>query len=247
MGGNNNIYLGYTAGYSETASNRLYISNNAGGNNDALIYGQFDTKKLQFNNKVGIGIIPESYPLEIKGINFGNDQLIKFYDNAGTPKWHLRLETNGGFGFTETNVADRRLVLNPGGEVAIGKVPGTTNDDSRLQVKQKGSQNGFGIEAASNTNQWAWYVTNGTSSNLFMYYNGSYKGVFSNVDGAYVMASDRRLKKDILPYLPTLSSIMQLKPYQYHYIDNQATDALSTGFMAQDVQKYFPMPYRKWK
>jgi len=75
----------------------------------------------------------------------------------------------------------------------IGKSPLTTVDDSRLQVKQQNNQNGIGIEAAGSTSHWDLYVTNGIDLALIL--NGDLKGTFSNVNGAYVYPSDKRLKK----------------------------------------------------
>ncbi|TAD93467.1 MAG: hypothetical protein EAY75_01005 [Bacteroidetes bacterium] len=72
-----------------------------------------------------------------------------------------------------------------------------------------------------------------------MYYNGSIKGTFGNAGGVYA-PSDKRLKKDIATYEPVLNKIQQLEAFHYHYLDNKSTDPLSTGFMAQDVQKLFP-------
>jgi len=125
-------------------------------------------------------------------------------------------------------------------QIGVGKIPLTSNNDSRFQVKQQGAQNGIGIEAANNTNHWDLWVGSSAASDLSLYYNGSSKGVFSNVNGAYVASSDRRLKKDIVPQTTVLNNLMQLQAYQYHYLDNKPADNLSNGFMAQDVQKIFP-------
>jgi hypothetical protein len=122
----------------------------------------------------------------------------------------------------------------------IGKIPLTSSNDSRLQVKQQSNQNGIGIEAANTTNHWDFFATNGPAANLSLWYNGAFKGSFDNVLGTYTAASDRRMKKDITVYRPVLNNLMQLLAYQYHYLDNKGTDPLSTGFMAQDVQKLFP-------
>jgi hypothetical protein len=73
-----------------------------------------------------------------------------------------------------------------------------------------------------------------------MFYNGTLKGSYDNVTGAYTANSDRRMKKDITLFQPVLNNLMQLQAYQYHYADNQANDRFSNGFMAQDVQKIFP-------
>lgn len=126
------------------------------------------------------------------------------------------------------------------GETGIGKIPFTTFNDSRLQVKQKGSQNGLGVEASNSTNHWDFYVTTDAASNFVLYYNGVNKGIIDNVTGAYTANSDRRLKKDISLQQPVLNTVMQLQAYQYHYLDNKSTDRFSNGFMAQDVQKLFP-------
>lgn len=131
-------------------------------------------------------------------------------------------------------------MLGAGGEVAVGKFPLTTINDSRLQIKQQGAQNGIGVEASGSTNHWDFYVTPGASSNFQLSYNGSFKGIFDNVTGVYTVASDRRLKKDIMLQPAVLSNLMQLQVYKYHYLDNQTLDRFSNGFMAQDVQKIFP-------
>jgi hypothetical protein len=56
--GNGNVFLGSYAGYNSLASNRLYIENSDVDSSEALIYGEFDTKILRFNGKVGVGVIP---------------------------------------------------------------------------------------------------------------------------------------------------------------------------------------------
>lgn len=131
-------------------------------------------------------------------------------------------------------------MLAKGNLVGVGKIPLTSNNDSRLQIKQIGAQNGIGVEASNSTNHWDFFTTFDVASNFALYYNGVLKGTFNNATGAYVANSDRRMKKDITPYQPVLNKVLQLQAYQYHYIDNKPTDNFSNGFMAQDVQKLFP-------
>jgi hypothetical protein len=116
--GEKNIFIGSEAGYYDTGSNKLYIENSNAADSMALIYGEFNTDKLRFNNKVGIGRLPSSFPLEIKG-DISNG-IMKFYNNTNAEKWHFRLETNNGFGITETGVLDRRFVIAPGGNIGFG-------------------------------------------------------------------------------------------------------------------------------
>jgi trimeric autotransporter adhesin len=236
--GSGNVFIGVEAGSFEAGNNKLYINNDNGNADNTLIYGEFDNKKLRINNFLGIGRQPSFWPLEIKGTGSGNE-LVQFFNTSNVAKWHLNLKTDGSLNFVETSVADHRLVLGVGGEIGVGKVPLTSANDSRLVVKQKSTQNGFGIEAATSANHWDFWVDN-TSLNLNYYLNGVLKGAFNATSGAYTNASDRRLKKDIVAYEPVLNKLNQLHVFNYHYLDNANTDPLSSGFMAQDVQKIFP-------
>jgi hypothetical protein len=51
--GEYNVFLGNYAGYYETGNGKLYISNTEADQNNALIYGDFVYKTLQFNVNVG--------------------------------------------------------------------------------------------------------------------------------------------------------------------------------------------------
>lgn len=58
--------------------------------------------------------------------------LMQFQDSGGENEWHLRTQGagNANLGFTETGVADHRLVLKAGGNIGIG----TDDPDYRLAV-----------------------------------------------------------------------------------------------------------------
>ena len=126
--------------------------------------------------------------------------------------------------------------------MGINKQPGTASSESRLQVKQAsvGAGNGISIETAINTNRWDMWVDNVAAPDYNFSYNGTLKGYIQNATGNYIAISDKRFKKDVSSFSASLSNIYQLKTYQYHYLDNSATDPFSIGFMAQDVQKLFP-------
>jgi len=165
---------------------------------------------------------------------FGINAFIMRYQAAATNSSHVF------YAGTSATTSIELMRVTGNGIVGIGNVPLTSIDDSRLQIKQKGSQNGIGVIAENSNNHWDFYTTTSVTSNFNLYYNGAYKGTFDNVTGAYTAASDRRLKKDITPYQPVLNNVMQLQAYQYHYLDNKTSDRFSNGFMAQDVQKIFP-------
>jgi|GEM_PF-2374495 len=191
---------------------------------------------LQLPNRLGNRkiILLEDADNEHQYNGFGINNFIMRYQAAALTSSHAF------YAGTSPTTSNELMRITGNGEVGIGKVPFTTNNDSRLQIKQKGLQNGIGVEASNSTNHWDFYATIDAASNFNLYYNGSFKGAFDNVTGAYTAASDRRLKKDITTQLPVLNNLMQLQAYQYHYLDNQPTDRFSNGFMAQDVQKLFP-------
>jgi hypothetical protein len=86
--GSRNVFIGNQAGFNETGSNKLYISNNAA---NALLYGEFDTDKLQVNNMLGIGMLP----LTVAGANEYAQLQIK------------QQSSQSGIGITRANNNDR--------------------------------------------------------------------------------------------------------------------------------------------
>ncbi|MBL7702716.1 MAG: tail fiber domain-containing protein [Ferruginibacter sp.] len=267
--GNSNTAIGYsslstnTTGSSNTAigsgsnvqSNALSNATAIGadamvGASNSMVLGSINgINSATTDTKVGIGVTAPSEKLEI-----GNGRLrfkgnlvsslahgITWTNNAGTAdKGFLGMETDNFLSFYNYGTSSWNIRIHTAsGEMGINKQPLTSSNDSRLQVKQTGVQNGIGIESSANTNHWDWYVTTAASSDLLLYYNGSLKGTYGNAGGVYT-PSDRRLKKDIALLGPALTNINKLEAYQYRYLDNSSADALSYGFMAQDIQKIFP-------
>jgi len=108
-----------------------------------------------------------------------------------------------------------------------------------LHIKQYGaSEEGFAIENDGNTNTWSWEV--GTND-LNLAFNGANVGYWDDATGNYVATSDSRLKKDIKEIKKSiLPNLLQLKPVTYHLLHTKSNDVKNMGFIAQDVQKYFP-------
>jgi hypothetical protein len=151
-----NIFIGPYAGYEERGSNKLCISNSESNAKNPLIYGDFNDQSLQVNNRLGIGLMSNGFPLELKAKDYGTygQGLIKFYNSMGDPKWHIRIEPNGGLGFTESFIADKRLVINPGGNLGIGRTP-TTN---KLEVEGTAS-NSTGSWLVNSDSRLKKYIT----------------------------------------------------------------------------------------
>jgi trimeric autotransporter adhesin len=95
-------------------------------------YAGYFNGPTRVEGSLGVGEAPSAnFPLGIKARNNGgNDDLLLFYTSASVSKWHLNM-ISGALNFAESNVADRRLILQPGGNVGVGRTP-TTN---RLEVE----------------------------------------------------------------------------------------------------------------
>jgi hypothetical protein len=141
-----------------------------------------------------------------------------------------------GNGTSGTNRKNAFVVLR-NGYTGINKNPGSVAvNDGLLQLKQSGARHLLTLEAATTSNKWSLTLT----PNLVLYYNNSIRGTFNSTTGAYVAASDARLKKDLKLIEPVLQDIMQLKTYTYHLLDNEEADQLSYGLIAHELQQVFP-------
>jgi prepilin-type N-terminal cleavage/methylation domain-containing protein len=75
------------------------------------------------------------------------------------------------------------------------------------------------------------------SDSIHIYSNGNVK-----IGGSVISASDRRLKKDILPLetAEVVEQLQALKPASYHWKREGAQPARQFGFIAQDVMEVWP-------
>ena len=147
-----------------------------------------------------------------------------------------------------------RLIIDKLGYAAFNRTPTTGVSAGTLQVQNVGSSDDiFGLYNSSTGNRWTYWITTSASggppaystNDLTMWYNGAIRGAYNNATGAYTIASDKRLKKDITTYEYGLSTILQLQPYKYRYLDNNSSVPLTVGFMAQDVEKIYPEAIHK--
>ncbi len=254
--GSNNTALGALADVASIGlKNATAIGSNAYVSvSNAVVIGSIKNKNnAPQDTKVGIGVTDPTEKLEI-----GNGRLrfrgnltgglahgVAFTNNAGTAdRAFMGLENDTYFGFYNTTVSTWNIRLhNTSGEMGINKQPGITTNESRLQVKQTNTTatRGIGLENSLNTNHWDMWLDNTVAAPDFNFmYNGTNKGYIQNSSGSYIVASDLRLKKDITLTNSVLQQLTKIPVYNYKYTDNSNTDPLIMGFMAQDVQQYFP-------
>ncbi|MBL7702715.1 MAG: tail fiber domain-containing protein [Ferruginibacter sp.] len=124
--------------------------------------------------------------------------------------------------------------------VGIGRSTPVSNLHIKITKEAYPSNDTAGIRLERKANTNYWLIAPDASDDLNLYFNGTARGYFSDVTGAFTAVSDLRLKKDIAPVENVLQRIALLQPKKYHYLSNKPTDQLSYGFIAQDVEKVFP-------
>ncbi|MDX1479709.1 MAG: hypothetical protein R3301_18480, partial [Saprospiraceae bacterium] len=129
------IFLGYRAGYFETAGNRLYIENSTADSANALIYGEFDNDWLRINGHLTatMGLSDADHDTKIQVEEGADDDTIRF-DIQGTE--YYRMEEG------------RIHVGNTGRTVLIGRAAGSSQNLGSLDNTDNtfvGDSTGTGI------------------------------------------------------------------------------------------------------
>lgn len=200
-----------------------------------------------WENRVKTSIIFENTYLLADGFTSGTSgttAISSYTENTGTTTSNL---TNGLalYAFAPPNntaLADTPSISMFRHNVGIGAYVSDINNvtEGRLQITGFSNGDQLSIRHPSSINlKWGLYVSS-IDSSLNFYSNGSLRANIDRVTGVYTSLSDRNLKKNIEPLHPVLNNLMQLKPYIYNYADTKDGDRKAIGFMAQDVEPYFP-------
>lgn len=177
---------------------------------------------------VGIGTSVPNRKLTIQG----NEPLM-LKNDAGTDQWHLRLQGtgNGDLGFTETGVADDRLVLAAGGNVGVGTA---TPTQAKLVVNGAGAgfalgygylNSGGAVGNASGTNSYSIYASDRIAATEFNAYSDKR---IKNVEGISNSEND----------LETLSKI-EIRNYTLIDLISKGNKAFKK-VIAQQVKEVYP-------
>lgn len=129
-----------------------------------------------------------------------------------------------------------QMFIDTDGDVGIG----TTTPDV-FKVKVVHGTYGLNLEhGGTNENDWELVTSSLENGPLRLYNNALLRGSFDGTSGAYTTSSDRRLKKNIKGLEPVLEKVMRLEATRYQFIENNAKNIESIGFIAQDVEVLFP-------
>ncbi len=158
-----------------SGAGRLFFT--TGGGNS-----QVERMRIDETGNVGIGTTTPNMKLTIQPLA-GNADLIQFKDNAGTNQWHLRTQGSGNndLGFTESTIADNRLVLEAGGNVGINIADPTNTLDVNGYVKL-GTSGGANVEGSIRYNStkkcievydgWRWKCQGVPDVEEIVFYDG---------------------------------------------------------------------------
>jgi Chaperone of endosialidase len=220
---------------------------NAKNNITALVLSGVNRKTTAgWENRQKTSIIFENtYLATNTGLGATNSTAISSYtESTGTTAGNL---TNGlafySFAPPQNNaLADTPSLSMFRHNVGIGAYVSDINNvtEGRLQITGFSNGDQLSLRHPSSINlKWGLYVSS-IDSSLNLYSNGSLRANIDRVTGVYTALSDRRLKKDIVPFLPVLDKIKKLPAYFYRYLDTEPNGRRTLGFMAQDVLPYFP-------
>ncbi len=110
---------------------------------------------------------------------------------------------------------------------------------ANFHIKQVGTgEEGLAIENDTDTDTWAFEIGN---NNLILSFNATDVGYWGYSTGSYIATSDKRLKKDIVPFKESvLTKLMRLEVVNYRLRHVAENSQKAFGFIAQDVQTHFP-------
>jgi Chaperone of endosialidase len=202
------------------------------------------TAGWEFRQKTSI-IFENNYLVEGSTAGKGDNVAISSYtENAGTTQ---NTQSQGlAFYVTappqNTAVADTPSMSLYRHNVCVGAYATDTNrvTEGRLQVVGFSNGDQLSLRHPSSINlKWGLYVS-AIDSSLNFYSNGSLRANIDRVTGVFSALSDRTRKKNVIPMKSVLETVLKLPAYSYNYLDSKDTDRRMLGFMAQDVQPYFP-------
>lgn len=124
--------------------------------------------------------------------------------------------------------------------ISVGGSSGVS-DNVALNIRMRTSFNHAITMYQTGTDTRHWYM-GVRSSDGWKYhgYQGIFRGDWSATNGVYSSSSDGRMKKNIQPLYPVLSKVNDLKPSTFHMLEQDNSDKLNIGFIAQDVLTLFP-------
>ena len=196
-----------------------------------------NTYLVPVTGNVGIATASPSFKLDVAGT--GRFTGLTEFDNAIT----LNTATLNYLYYTSAisfsqNGTGERMRIDTSGNVGIGLTSITVGKLAVKSTADAYAGGGLYLQRQANTNGWS--LLPATTNDLYVAYNSTDKGYFSNTTGAYVALSDETLKKDIVDISYGLDAVKSLRPVEYLMIDEEDGSKKHLGFLAQEAQIVLP-------
>ncbi len=175
------------------------------------------------------GTVSSGHNTGVQGVAYGS---INGNDNRGTIGYASGVTATGrNYGITGASKGSEVFNIAVGAYSELGN---TTN----------GTNYGVSARASSVTTTGTNYGIYSEASNGATNYAGFFNGNVT-ITGNFVQPSDRKLKKDIKPFVSALEKINALSPVTYYYKNEKESGInlptnLQYGFIAQDLETVFP-------
>ncbi|QDP55077.1 MAG: putative tail fiber protein [Prokaryotic dsDNA virus sp.] len=213
-----------------------------------LFINHISSGNIICSSNVGIGTTSPGAHLDVAGGQFhlgtngasdiymspdDTNEVIRFSKSAGG---NLDILSNGGV--IHLNVNGNVGINDASPSLKLSVDGGSSADIARFHndVNSTGLVIGYttstlaSIDLASSN---ALRIRQGSSVPLLINTNGV-------IDGNFNHTSDRALKKDIKDLEKTLEGVNKIKPSTFKWKEETKSDKKQIGFIAQDVEKYFP-------
>jgi hypothetical protein len=191
--------------------------------------------KILNSGNVGIGTTSPGYKLTVVGSGESNTGVlgVNVTGNAAYTWASSSIAPNLAVGNNVIHMIGKAESAKNVGYIGFN-YQGTGSEDNFLTFGLHSVDNILNITGAGN-------VGIGTTTPSYkLHVNGSVAGV-----GAYVNASDTRLKKDVVGYENGIGKVMQLRPVTFNWKQDEYPDMNldarnHVGFIAQEVEKIVP-------
>jgi hypothetical protein len=236
-GGSGNVFIGFRAGLSELASNRLYVDNcfTGGGCTSPLIYGEFDNFRVRLNGMTEVHFNGQAksqfnfsqsstdtggYLTSVLDNNFFMSSGARFDGTLASPAQWVQRSPDGNAVIAGSGGAGYRIFTSSGKSVNTLFIPTV-----RLHINYAGE---FGINQAPVAGHEIH-----TSSGAFL------------ASGTWTNASSREYKENIhdLAADAAAQALAALTPVTFNYRTD--TRWKHVGFIAEDVPDLVASPDRK--
>ena len=213
----------------------------------AFTEGGVEAMRINSSGNVGIGTSSQGYKFvtaqssgdlitsmqgTVKTWNFRNqaDGTFGYYDDSLGSWRYMYDASNNHIWFNGTNT--ERMRITSGGNVLVNT---TSNIAAGAKLFAVGSGVGIAVGYGTGSSEYRHLYMNSGDGTLYFFNDTNYASL--NASGAWINASDARLKKNIVDIKYGLSDVLKAQPRSYQM---NSLEGDYIGFVAQELQTVIP-------